>query len=355
MQKRGQLYIYHEKQDAGLCAVHCLNALLQGQVFNEIDLAEIAHKFDDDEKKMMMELGTDDPNFLKYMAEDSGNLADDGNYSIQVITKALEVMGLMATPLSNPSMIESRMNPLNEEAFICNMQSHWLAIRKIYGKYYNLNSLLSAPQVLSDFYLSAFLDTLQGQGYTVFVVRGNLHQPIFESHNAMDKNWVKIQDEKENDQNEGTLSDEERQQMEDMDIEAAIAASLAAPTTTDSNKDKPILIEQDEDEEAELQAAIELSRQQGGAPTPVYTVVDEPPKGEGVTEIAFKLPDGNRTLRRFHFTEKVDPLFQFLNTKGLRNAVLRGSFPPRTFERGDQTSLEVAGLTPNANLFVQEK
>lgn len=32
----------------------------------------------------MMEMGTDTTDFLKYMAEDSGNVADSGDYSVQV-------------------------------------------------------------------------------------------------------------------------------------------------------------------------------------------------------------------------------------------------------------------------------
>lgn len=58
MEIGGELYLYHEKQgnvrgqeynkvDAGLCAVHAVNALLQGPYFTEVDLATIAKEFDD--------------------------------------------------------------------------------------------------------------------------------------------------------------------------------------------------------------------------------------------------------------------------------------------------------------------
>ena len=33
----------------------------------------------------MMENGSSNPEFLKFLKEGSGNVADDGNYSIQVI------------------------------------------------------------------------------------------------------------------------------------------------------------------------------------------------------------------------------------------------------------------------------
>ena len=55
-------------------------------------------------------------------------------------------------------------------------QEHWFTIRRVYGDFWNFNSLFPAPQPLSQFYLSAFLATLREQGYTIFVVRGPLSQ-----------------------------------------------------------------------------------------------------------------------------------------------------------------------------------
>jgi len=33
-----------------MCGVHCINALLQGPYFNEVDMGEIAQKLDRDER-----------------------------------------------------------------------------------------------------------------------------------------------------------------------------------------------------------------------------------------------------------------------------------------------------------------
>ncbi len=44
--------------------------------------------------------------------------------------------------------------------------------RKIGGRFLDLNSTLDAPEIISPFYLSAFLAQLQQDGYSVFVVRG---------------------------------------------------------------------------------------------------------------------------------------------------------------------------------------
>ena len=48
------LYVYWEKQEKDImtCGVHCLNALLQGPVFTEVQLSEIALRLDEQEKKL---------------------------------------------------------------------------------------------------------------------------------------------------------------------------------------------------------------------------------------------------------------------------------------------------------------
>jgi len=40
-----------------------------------------------------------------------------------------------------------------ENGFICNSSAHWLTIRKVNGKWYNLNSTnKDGPELVSDFY-----------------------------------------------------------------------------------------------------------------------------------------------------------------------------------------------------------
>jgi len=62
------LYLYHEKQVAGLCAVHALNTLFQDPLFGPVELMQIAQEFDRKEREQMMQAGVDSPDFLKYMA-----------------------------------------------------------------------------------------------------------------------------------------------------------------------------------------------------------------------------------------------------------------------------------------------
>jgi len=167
-------HLYHEKQEGELCGVHCLNTLLQGSYFTEFDLAAIAHQLDEHERQIMMEEGTETPEFLKYMAEESGNVADSGNYSFQVLEKALSTWSLKCIPITSEAASEAAAAPLAEHAFICHLRAHWFTIRRIGSRWFDLNSLFKEPRYLSDFYLQAFLDTLRAQGWSIFVVRGPL-------------------------------------------------------------------------------------------------------------------------------------------------------------------------------------
>ena len=114
---------------AALCGVHCLNTLLQGPYFSEIELAQesflrpsvssccyfasrccfllqlckiyaprpvccpisqallqIAQELDALEHQFMAEGGMEGSDYLRFVAEDSGNVANDGMFSIQVGT-----------------------------------------------------------------------------------------------------------------------------------------------------------------------------------------------------------------------------------------------------------------------------
>ncbi|KAG7671896.1 hypothetical protein Ndes2526B_g07181 [Nannochloris sp. 'desiccata'] len=172
-----EYFLYHEPQAAALCGVHALNTLLQGPYIDEFQCAEIAQQLDAEESALYAESGMDSADYLKFVAEGSFNLDNSGMFSIQVLSKALEMWGLTLASLSSPDAGNARTEPQRYTAFICNLQEHWFTIRKIHGEWWNLNSLFSAPEPLSPFYLAAFLGTLQEQGYTIFLVRGPLMEP----------------------------------------------------------------------------------------------------------------------------------------------------------------------------------
>ncbi|XP_077394035.1 ataxin-3 isoform X1 [Festucalex cinctus] len=166
--------IFHEKQEGSLCAQHCLNNLLQGEYFTPVDLSSIAHQLDEEERIRMAEGGMGSDEYRTFLQQPSGNMDDSGFFSIQVISNALRVWGLELTLFNSREYQSLMINPINEKAFICNYKEHWFTIRKLGQQWFNLNSLLTGPELISDTYLALFLAQLQQEGYSIFVVRGNL-------------------------------------------------------------------------------------------------------------------------------------------------------------------------------------
>ncbi|KAL1543531.1 ataxin-3 [Salvia divinorum] len=160
--------LYHEVQESKLCAVHCVNTVLQGPFFSEFDLAALASDLDRTERQMMLGSVTGD-----FLPELSHNVSLDGDFSIQVLQKALEVWDLQVIPLDSPAAEPAQIDPEKENAFICHLQDHWFCIRKVNSEWYNFDSLYPAPEHLSKFYLSAYLDSLKDSGWSIFLVRGN--------------------------------------------------------------------------------------------------------------------------------------------------------------------------------------
>ena len=78
--------------------------------------------------------------------------------------------GLFDVFVLNDCFFVSRL----EKAFICHYRDHWFAIRKLGHQWFNLNSILPGPELLSDTYLSLFLAQLQTDQYSIFVVVGQL-------------------------------------------------------------------------------------------------------------------------------------------------------------------------------------
>ncbi|XP_052001681.1 ataxin-3 [Xyrauchen texanus] len=166
--------IFHEKQEGSLCAQHCLNNLLQGEYFSPVELSSIAHQLDEEERMRMAEGGVQSEEYRTFLQQPSGNMDDSGFFSIQVISNALGVWGLEIVLFNSREYQQLRINPINEKAFICNYKEHWFTVRKLGQQWFNLNSLLTGPELISDTYLALFLAQLQQEGYSIFVIRGNL-------------------------------------------------------------------------------------------------------------------------------------------------------------------------------------
>ncbi len=55
------------QQEGSLCAQHCLNALLQGQYFTAVELADLARQLDESERQHMAEGGMDSAEYKKFL------------------------------------------------------------------------------------------------------------------------------------------------------------------------------------------------------------------------------------------------------------------------------------------------
>ena len=155
--------IYFEKQsDDRLCGMHCINSLLQGPYFDIISLSEIGIELDKKEQSL---LGRQNSNH--------NNVDLSGNYNIQVLTQALNSLGCDVIGLKTHEAISLLDNNQNFEALIFNSSSHWFSIRKINGIWFNLNSTNNypGPEIISDFYLGAFIQGAEDIGYINFLVK----------------------------------------------------------------------------------------------------------------------------------------------------------------------------------------
>lgn len=178
----------------------------------------------------------------------------------------MEVWDLQVIPLDSPVAEPAQIDPELENAFICHLQDHWFCIRKVNGEWYNFDSLYAAPQHLSKFYLAAYLDSLKGFGWSIFLVRGNFPKEfpissseasngfgqwlspedaerITKSCNSVQAPQERVNNERQQRSNQ-FLSREEAEMfsdMEDEDLKAAIAASLmdSAPTVTNAEASAP--------------------------------------------------------------------------------------------------------------------
>ncbi|KRZ50390.1 Ataxin-3 [Trichinella nativa] len=153
---------YILRKEGMLCAQHALNALLQGQYFTAVDLAEIARRLDAEERKV-----TGDS------TSESQNMDDSGYFSLQVISEALKPFNLTlrVAPTNASDVINFYRS---HSAFICHRHQHFFTVRKIGEHWYNLNSMLDGPELISQTYSELYLAQLQKEGCTILAVEGDL-------------------------------------------------------------------------------------------------------------------------------------------------------------------------------------
>ncbi|EFO99848.1 CRE-ATX-3 protein [Caenorhabditis remanei] len=158
--------IIFERQEAALCAQHALNMLIQDHVFNYESLTMVATQMDLLERSLLGENAI--------AARPSENMNASGFFSIQVIQKALEAYSLQLVNIEHPSMAEYKASPIIGRAYICNLLEHWFVIRRFGNQWFELNSVNTGPRLLSNTFVTEYLRQLSAEGYSTFVVQGEL-------------------------------------------------------------------------------------------------------------------------------------------------------------------------------------
>jgi len=140
----------------------------------------------------------------------------------------------------------------------------------------------------------------------------------------------------------------------------AFLESLAEDESREQRQkeDQRRIIEEKEAEERELQRERsklqerekrkELCRQR----IPIEPSLNE----DGITQLVIRLTDGSRLQRRFKVTDKLEVVFDFVDSSSneIDNYDLVTNFPRKVFS-DPHVTLKEAGLFPQAALFVQEK
>ncbi|KAF8556391.1 Josephin-domain-containing protein [Imleria badia] len=219
--------IYHESQQSGslLCAQHALNSLLQGNYFTAPDLSELANHIDHLEQSYNEDI----------RGQASANMDDTGFFSVQVLENALHVWGLSLIRWRSEAMKPYQNRPDTQLAFVLNQDQHWYTLRRFgspgeNGHWFNLDSTKPSPQWISKTYLSMFLQQAEQEGYSTFAVvpvdPSNAH-PLPRC-DADDVASTLPEPSSTSSAGSRIPSSEPGFEDEDMDLQAALQASLAS-------------------------------------------------------------------------------------------------------------------------------
>lgn len=135
---------------------------------------------------MAQELDREEHRLLKAStSKQTGNVDGLGNFSSQVLFRALQRWGNLSAVDSRHENVRSDISrlPERETGYICNLRKHWVALRKVPwhgGKdtWFNLNShSATGPTVVAESWLASFLASASADRDTVFVVRGKYCEP----------------------------------------------------------------------------------------------------------------------------------------------------------------------------------
>ncbi|EAK88518.1 N-terminal machado-Joseph disease protein like domain, C-terminal UBX, DNA repair like domain [Cryptosporidium parvum Iowa II] len=169
MSTKENVIVYWEKQgNDRMCALHCLNSILQGPYFDEAFLSKIAYEIDDMERRLLEKSNS---TFKTISDNNSQNASYDGFFSIMVLQECLQRHGYSCIPAANPRVQDYILYPSSCCGYIINSSEHWTSIRCVKGKWFNLDSLKAAPIHIDYFEVSKYLQEIMFSGKSVFVVQ----------------------------------------------------------------------------------------------------------------------------------------------------------------------------------------
>mmetsp|Transcript_6451 Transcript_6451/g.9448 ORF Transcript_6451/g.9448 Transcript_6451/m.9448 type:complete len:374 (+) Transcript_6451:96-1217(+) len=357
-------WIYHERQQAQLCGQHALNNLLQIQSFAPQELAEIALQLDQMELNFMSQSnsnGVRSKDYLNRLAEGSGNVDESGNFSIEVLRSALQTKYNLTLANTLQEAVKG-VEITNFDGFICNKSSHWFAIRKINGRFWNLNSLAERPEQISHFRLAAEIGALRASGYSVFCVVeiGGLPKDCCISEE--NQNDLKVRGMvdcwwKEEDLIKGTGIKGYSSPWNNVGTGMRLDGKKTTNPPNSSSMVQPESASQfnveglTEDEMIAMAMALSTEKQSlasDGEDALILNLTPEPASGPGVVRIQFRIiPDGKKIERRFLNNDLVSSLEAFVRqqSNSTGKLVMKAGFPPREISHLYEKTISDAKLS----------
>ncbi|NXD89607.1 ATX3 protein, partial [Chaetorhynchus papuensis] len=343
-------------QEGSLCAQHCLNNLLQGEYFSPVELSSIAQQLDEEERMRMAEGGVSSEEYRTFLQQQpSVNMDDSGFFSIQVISNALKVWGLELILFNSPEYQRLGIDPINEKSFICNYKEHWFTVRKLGKQWFNLNSLLMGPELISDTYLALFLAQLQQEGYSIFVVKGDL--PDCEADQLLQ--MIRVQQ-----MQRPKLIGEEAAQSRDQrlprtDVDQAIEVNHPFDGTgmldeDEENFQRALALSRQEidmeDEEADLRRAIQLSMQGSRRSELPGLLPQNVPQSSHSSQTDSLSSEELRRRRQAYFEKQQQQLQQQDQTPNLQDKATLSSSTPEAGPGGDMSEEDMLQAAMNMSL-----
>jgi Ataxin-3 len=255
--------------------------------------------------------------------EGSGNVDPSGNFSIEVLRSALITQYNLSLPNIRQEKVMDGKDVTDVEGFICNREAHWFAIRKINGRFWNLNSTLEKPTLISHFGLATEIQGLQNQGYSVFCISDGLPAECYTKagrSRGLPQYWWKESDLVAGKSNAITgATDPWKTVGSGMRLDGRAGATIAMERMT---------------EEQMMQMAMMASFVPEATPEPPGKLIDVPPEpapdAAGVATVQFRMQNGNRVLRRFLNSESVAVVFAFVAQSCPGQMLeLKYGFPPK--------------------------